>query len=401
MKYLIILGDGMSDYPIKSLGGKTPLQAAQKPHIDRLAKLGKNGLLKTIPDDMPTGSAVANMQVLGYDSHKYFSGRGVLEAANMGIALEKNDLALRCNLINVTDDEIKSHSAEHITTEEAKELLKSLNEKFTQFDVKIHTGLSYKHLLVVKNGNDDLECFPPHDFPNHNYKELFIKANSDNANKTAELLNNLIKESHLILKEHPINIERQKKGKLPANLIWPWSPGKKPDMPLFKNLFGKNGAVISAVDLINGLGIYAGMDIIKVEGATGLYDTNYEGKAMAAIEALKTHDFVYLHIEATDEAGHEGNIELKTKCIENLDERITKIILENCEAVGDDLTIAVLPDHPTPAELRTHTRDAVPFIIYNKNMQPDEVQVYDEKSAQKGFYGLLERDEFMKALFDE
>ena len=399
MKYLIILGDGMADYPVKSLGGKTPLMVAKKPHIDKLAKLGRNGKLKTIPEDMPTGSAVANLGVLGYDSHKYFCGRGVLEAANMGIELSADDMALRCNIICTENGNIKNHSAGHISTEESGELVKALNEEFAELGVKLYPGLSYKHLLVIPGGSSKVKCAPPHDYPNVSFKDLLVTPDAEEGVETSELLNKLILQSQEILKNHPINIARKKAGKDPGNSIWPWSPGTKPTMPTFQELYGLNGAIISAVDLINGIGVYAGMDIVKVEGATGLYDTNYEGKAEAAIEALKTHDFVYLHIEATDEAGHDGNIELKTKCVEYLDNRVTKYIMENVEKVGDELTIAVLPDHPTPVELRTHVRDAVPFIIFNPNLQPDVVQKYDEDEADKGIYGTLEGVEFIQTLF--
>ncbi len=395
MKYLVILGDGMADRPIKKLANKTPLMVADKPNIDFIAEKGQNGLLKTIPDDMPTGSAVANLSVMGFDPKKYFSGRGTLEAANMGVKLEKNDLAMRCNLLTIQDDKIKNHSAGHISTEEAKELIGVLNQELGTKNIKFHSGISYKHLLIIKNGNENVECFPPHDYPNTNFNEVLVKSH-DGGEETKNLLNDLIIKSHKILKEHAINKKRIEEGKDPANSIWPWSPGKKPQMPSFKELYGLNGAVISAVDLINGIGVYAGMDIIKVEGATGLYDTNYEGKAEAAIETLKNHDFLYLHIEATDEAGHEGDIDLKIKCIEYLDKRIVKYILGNKDKIGDELTIAVLPDHPTPAEMRIHTREAVPFIIYKPGEIQDIVDTYNEEDAKKGIYKTLSGIEFMK-----
>ncbi len=395
MKYLIILGDGMADRPIKKLDNKTPLMVAGKPSIDYIAKKGQNGLLKTIPDDMPTGSAVANLSVMGFDPKKYFSGRGTLEAANMGVKLEENDLAMRCNFLTIQDDKIKNHSAGHIPTEEAKGLIDALNQQLGTKNVKFYSGISYKHLLVIKNGNENVECFPPHDYPNTNYNEVLVKSH-DGGEETKDLLNDLIIKSHKVLKSHPINKKRVEEGKDPANSIWPWSPGKKPQMPSFKELYGLNGAVISAVDLINGIGVYAGMDIIKVEGATGLYDTNYEGKATAAIEALKNHDFLYLHIEATDEAGHDGDIDLKIKCIEYLDMRVVKYILENKDKIGDELTIAVLPDHPTPAEMRIHTRESVPFIIYKPEGKIDKVYKYDEESAKNGSYHTLNGIEFMK-----
>jgi len=403
LKYLIILGDGMADRPIKTLGGKTPLMAANKPYIDSIALNGRNGMLKTIPDDMPTGSAVANLGVMGYDSHKYFKGRGVLEAANMGIEIEENDLVLRCNLLNITDDRIVNHSAGHISTEESSILIDALNESvenIIQFkNVKFYPGISFKHILIIKNaGSLDIDCTPPHDHPGEIYSKLLVKPLNGNSKNIAELINSLIVHSQKILGKHPINIERKKLLKDPASSIWPWSPGRKPVMPLFKDLYNLKGAVISGVDLINGIGVYAGMDVIRVEGATGLYDTNYEGKAEAAIESLKTHDFLYLHVEATDEASHDGNLDLKMKCIEYLDKRIVKYILEHKGEIGDELTIAVLPDHPTPVEMRIHTREPVPFVIMKPEEVADKVEVYDEDSAKSGLYGEIEGAEFINLL---
>ncbi len=398
MKYLIILGDGMADRPIASLGNKTPLMLANKPHIDKIARLGRSGKLKAIPDDMPTGSAVANLGVLGYDPRKYFEGRGVLEAANMGIELDDQDIAMRVNLLCIEDEKIKNHSAGHITTEESSELIAALNNEIASENVRLYPGLSYRHLMVIKNGSKKVECFPPHDYPNVHFREILPKAADKEAESTVELLYDLIFKSQKILEDHPVNIRRKREGKDPANSIWPWSPGIKPSMLSFKKLFGLEGAVISAVDLINGIGIYAGMEIIRVAGATGFHDTNYEGKAEAAVEALKTHDFVYLHVEASDEASHDGNIDLKIRTIEYLDQRVTRYILENKDKVGAPLTIAVLTDHATPVELRIHTRESVPFAIYKPGQNPDEVGSYDEVSADNGAYGTIEGPEFIKAL---
>ena len=399
MKYLVILGDGMADRPMERLNGKTPLMVANKPHIDEIAKRGRAGKVSTIPDDMPTGSAVANLSVLGYDSHKYFSGRGALEAANIGIDLEPNDLVFRFNLMTLFDDgKIKNHSAGHISTAEADELVKALNKELGSDTVSFYTGISYKHILVIKNGSEAIECFPPHDYPGTLYKDVLAKETSKDGAETANLVNELIEKSHEILKNHPVNVERKTSGKDVANTIWPWSPGKKPVMPSFKELTGLKGAIISAVDLIKGIGVYAKMEVVEVEGATGLYDTNYEGKAAAAIEALKRNDFVYLHVEATDEAGHEGDVDLKIRCIEYLDARITKYILENRDELDEPLTIAVLPDHPTPAELRIHTREAVPFVIYNPTLEADEVDRYDEDATDKGVLGIIEGPDFIKLL---
>jgi len=399
MKYIIVLGDGMADEPLAGYGGKTPLQMADKPSIDWLAKMGRTGRLVTVPEDMHPGSEIANMSVLGYDVHTVFEGRGVLEAASIGVTLEENDLALRCNLLTIEDENIKNHSAGHISNEEAYELIDFLNKKIGNEIIKFYPGVSYRHLLVIKGGKKELICTPPHDVPGKPFRPCLIKAEKAEASETSKLLNYLILRSQALLGEHPINLKRKEAGKELANSIWPWSPGYKPQMPTLKQLFGiEKSAVISAVDLIQGIGVYAGMDIIKVEGATGLWDTNYEGKARATIEALKDHDLVYLHVEASDEAGHEGNVELKTKTISFLDQRIVKYLLEEVEKMVEPVTIAVLPDHPTPCATKIHTRDAVPFIIYRKGETPDNAQFYDEFEVAKGSYGVLKGDEFMKAL---
>ncbi len=398
MKHIIILGDGMSDEPLENYGGKTPLQMADKPHIDELAKKGRNGKLKTVPDTMHPGSEIANMAVLGYDVEKVFEGRGVLEAASMGVTLQDNDLAFRCNLICIEDGKIKNHSAGHISTEEATELISFLNEKLGNEGITFYHGVSYRHLMVIKNGKKQLKCIPPHDVMGTPFKEVLPVAVDQEAISTNELVNDLIFRSMELLKDHPVNKKRVAEGKDPANSIWPWSPGYKPAMPTLDEMYGvKTSAVISAVDLIQGIGVYAGMEVIKVEGATGLYDTNYEGKAQATIDAIKTHDFVYLHIEASDEAGHEGDVELKTKTIEYLDKRVVKTIVEETAKMDEKVAIAVLPDHPTPCAIKTHTRDAVPFVIYKPGEEADEVEVYDEFDSDNGSYGLLHGNEFIKA----
>lgn len=370
---------------------------ANKPNIDWLAKNGQSGLLTTVPASMHPGSEVANMAVLGYDVESVFEGRGVLEAASMGVAIEAGDMGLRCNLITIEDERIKNHSAGHITTEEAAELINFLNEKLSTENIKFYPGVSYRHILVVKDGNKELDCTPPHDVVDTLFKDVLVKAKTPEAEETAVLLNDLILKSQEILENHPINIKRIAEGKKPANSIWPWSPGYKPSMPTLEDMFGvKKSAVISAVDLIHGIGVYAGMEVIHVEGATGLYDTNYEGKAKAAIDALKTNDFVYLHIEASDEAGHEGDVDLKVKTIEYLDQRVVKYILEEVKKSDEPVSIAILPDHPTPCAIRTHTYDPVPVTIYSPDREPDSVEVYDEFSVKEGSLGLLKGDEFIK-----
>ena len=402
MKYIIILGDGMSDEPIASLGNKTCLQAANKPSIDKIASLGRCGLLNTIPPGFAPGSEIANMSVLGYDVPKVFEGRGSLEAASMGVAIEDGEMAMRCNLICVEDGKIKNHSAEHISTEEAHELMIFLQKELGDAVVSFHPGVSYRHLLKMKGGNKRIKCTPPHDVPGTPFADVMIQAVGDEAIETAKVLNNLILRSQDLLENHPVNLKRAAAGKDKANSIWPWSPGYKPAMKTLFELYPlKSGSVISAVDLIRGIGVYAGLKVIEVEGITGLYDTNYEGKAQAAIEALKTDDFVYLHIEASDEAGHEGDVMLKVKTIEYLDQRIVKPIFEAVSLMEEPVTIAILPDHPTPCALRTHTLDPVPFIIYRPGEKGDDVQVYDEFACRAGSYGLLQGMEFMQTLIEK
>lgn len=397
MKHIIILGDGMADEPIEALGGLTPLQYADTPYMDRLAAEGATGRLKTVADGFHPGSEVANMAVLGYDMPTVYEGRGVLEAASIGVELQPGEMAMRCNLVCLEGEILKNHSSGHITTEEADELIGFLNERLGSDRVKFYTGVSYRHLLVVKGGDKRLDCTPPHDVPLHPFRPLLIKPEVEEARETAELLNDLILRSAEILKDHPVNRARAAAGKDPANSIWPWSPGYRPAMQTMQQMYGfGKGAVISAVDLIRGIGVYAGLEVIHVEGATGLYDTNYEGKAAAALEALKTNDFVYLHIEASDEAGHEGDVQLKIKTIENLDRRAVRIVYEALQTWNEPVAIAILPDHPTPCSIRTHTAQPIPFVIWKPGQEPDAVTRYDEFAVLEGRYGLLEKDEFIK-----
>jgi len=402
MKYIIILGDGMADVPLEILGGKTPLQAADTPHIDRLAAIGRSGLLDTIPEKLHPGSEIANLSVLGYDVEKVFEGRGVLEAASMGVELQPGDLALRCNLITLDGPNIKNHSAGHISSEEAAEIIRFLDKKLGNSIIKFYPGVSYRHLLVIKGGIKNLECTPPHDVVGTPFRNVMVKPADKTADKTAQLLNYLVLRSRYLLEEHPVNLKRKSEGKDIASCIWPWSPGYRPQMPTLKELWGiGKSAVISAVDLIQGIGVLAGMDVIKVEGATGLYNTNYEGKARATLDALKDHDLVYLHIEASDEAGHEGDALLKVKTIEYLDKRVLKTIIGETSNMDEPVAIALLPDHPTPCTIRTHTREPVPFIIYKPGNIPDGVTKYDEFSSASGSFGLLRGPEFMKTLLDK
>ena len=398
MKHIIILGDGMADWKVPSLGNKTLLQYAETPNMNRIARLGRSGLLCTVPEGFHPGSEVANSAILGYDQNKVYEGRGPLEAASIGVELNDDDLAMRCNLICIEEGKIKNHSCGRLETEEADELIRFLQEQLGNEKVHFYTGVQYRHLLVIKGGNKHLRCTPPHDVPGTPYKECMIKAQVDVAQETADLLNHLIEESQRLLLVHPLNLKRQSEGRDPANSIWPWGGGYRPAMTPLTVTYPqmKSGAVITAVDLIRGIGHYAGLRVVNVEGATGLYDTNFEGKAQAAIEALRTDDFVYLHVEASDEAGHDGDVQLKLRTIEDLDKRLIGPILNEIETWDEPVAVAVLPDHPTPCEYRTHTADAVPFAIYYPGIEPDSVQTFDEDAAKEGCYGILQGDEFIK-----
>ena len=398
MKYIIILGDGMADWPVKEFGDKTILQHARKPYMDMLARKGRTGMLKTVPDGFHPGSEVANMTVMGYDVTKSFEGRGVLEAANIGVDIKPGQMGMRCNIICIENGLIKNHSAGHISTPEADEIIKTLEKELGNDKVHFYTGIQYRHLLVIDGGRKELICTPPHDVPGQPFKGLMIKAATPEAEPTAQMLNDLILRSQEILAKHPVNLKRIAEGKDPANSIWPWSPGYRPAMQPISELYPniRKSSVISAVDLIKGIGHYAGMKVIDVEGATGLFDTNYEGKAQAAIDALKTDDFVYLHVEAPDEAGHEGNFTLKNRTVEDLDSRLIGPIYEEVSKWDEPVAIAVLPDHPTPCAHRTHTSDPIPFLIYAPGMEPDGVTAFDEESCKQGAYGNIEGIEFTK-----
>jgi 2,3-bisphosphoglycerate-independent phosphoglycerate mutase len=416
MKYIIVLGDGMADEPIESLGNLTPLQYASTPAMDLLARKGNTGLLHTIPKGMRPGSEVANLSVLGYDPVKVLEGRGALEAASMGIDILPGEMVMRCNLICIENGKIKNHSAGHISSEEAEVLIRCLTSppkeggpllsnaaKSPLGEVGwggLFPGVSYRHILKLKGGNKHLDCTPPHDIQGTEFRKALIKAQIPEAQATADYLNCLIIRSQELLENHPVNRKRKAEGKDPANSIWPWSPGYKPQMkPLSETYPVRTGAVISAVDLIRGIGIYAGLENIGVPGTTGLYDTNYEGKAQAALKALRETDFVYVHVEASDEAGHEGDAFLKVKTIEYLDQRLLKPILETIDTWNEAVTIALLPDHPTPCRIKTHTCAPVPFVIYKRGEAPDEVTEYNEFSVEKGKYGVLKGEQFIKNFF--
>ena len=412
MKHIIILGDGMADHAVERLGGKTLLQYANTPYMDMLARMGRTGRLITIPDGFQPGSEVANAAILGYDLNEVYEGRGPLEAASIGYEMQPGDFALRCNIINVQNGLIITHNGGNLSTEDAEPLIEYLNEKlsndpeivsrFGKNRVRFIKGIQYRHLLVVSNGNKNVDCAPPHDHPNEEWEKLLPVALTPEAQETADLLTMLIVKSQALLAEHPFNKARAERGERQANCVWPWGGGYRPKMQTLMQQFPqvKSGAVISAVDLIRGIGHYAGLRNIIVDGATGLADTNYEGKAAAAIEALRNDDFVYVHVEASDEAGHDGNLELKIRTIENLDSRIVKPVYEAVSQWDEPVCIAVLPDHPTPVEVRTHVSEPVPFLIYYKGIEPDNVTSYDEVSCVSGSYGLLRLQEFMKTLMN-
>lgn len=406
----------MADHPIKELGGRTLLQAAETPYMDKLARMGRVGRLLTVAEGFHPGSEVANMSVLGYDLPTVYEGRGPLEAASIGVDLQPGEMAMRCNIVCIEGNLIKNHSAGHISTEEADVLVKYLQEHLGDDRVRFYTGVQYRHLLVIKGGDKRIDCTPPHDVPLQPFRPLMVKPMEGTEDiavpegeaeltprQTADLINDLILRSQELLRQHPVNLQRMAGGKDHANSIWPWSPGYRPKMERLSDKFPqvRRGAVISAVDLINGIGRYAGLRRIAVQGATGLYDTNYENKVAAALEVLKTDDFVYLHIEASDEAGHEGNVALKRLTIENLDRRVVGPLYEALKESEEPVSIALLPDHPTPCELRTHTAEPVPFLIWYPGIEPDGVQTFDEVSACNGSYGLMKEGEFINEFMKE
>lgn len=395
MKYLLIIGDGMADYPVDVLNGKTPLQVAYKPNMDMIASKGCSGTLKTIPEDMEAGSDIANLSILGYNPKKYYTGRGPLEAVSMGIDLSQDDIAFRCNLITEENGVLIDYSAGHIINDNANELIKCIRNNFGKpGEIEFYVGVSYRHILILRGRSytNNISCTPPHDVIGSEISKVLPKAKTPFGESTVTLLKKMIWNSKKILEKHPVNINRTLLGKRSGNMIWPWGPGKKPNMPTFKEKYGINGVVISAVDLIKGIGIYAGMKIINVPGATGFYDTNYEGKADYALKALESNDMVLIHVEAPDEAGHSGDYEQKIRTIEDLDERLIGRLLDNLK---EEYAIAVLPDHPTPIKVRTHRKDPVPFMIYSPYVKPDKVESFDEVSMQEGGFGLVEGELFM------
>ena len=414
MKHIIILGDGMADHAVDRLGGKTLLEYANTPNMDHLARIGRTGRLNTVPDGFLPGSEVANATILGYDMNKVYEGRGPLEAASIGYDMRSDDFALRCNIICIADGKIKNHHGGHLTTDDSQQLIDLLNEKLGNDRVMFIKGIQYRHLLIIRGGNKHVTCAPPHDHPNEPWRKLLVtpepgyedngcKFNEDapsgrmTAQQTADLLNDLILKSQQVLANAPLNIARRAEGKDEADCIWPWGGGYRPQMKTLQEMYPqiKRGDVISAVDLIRGIGRYAGLHNIIVPGATGLADTNYEGKAQAAIDSLRNDDFVFVHVEASDEAGHDGDLQLKLRTIENLDSRMVGPIFDEVSKWDEPVCIALMPDHPTPVEIRTHMKEPVPFAVWHPGIQPDNVATYSEVSCVSGSYGMLHLTEFM------
>jgi 2,3-bisphosphoglycerate-independent phosphoglycerate mutase len=371
----------MADWPLPDLQGKTPLQAAKKPNMDLLARRGRSGLARTVPDGFPPGSDVANLSVMGYAPASYYTGRAPLEAAAMNVHLGTSDIAFRCNFVTIDKGIMQDYSAGHITSEEGAELIEALAPLMPER--RLYAGVSYRNLLVLQAGAKAV-CTPPHDISDQPVSD-HLPSGPD-----SELLIELMETARPVLASHPVNQKRIAKGMRPANAIWLWGQGPAPSMPGFKEKCGCKGAMISAVDLLKGIGRYAGLEVIDVPGATGNIDTNYRGKVQAAFDALKRLDFVYLHIEAPDEAGHEGDVGLKIKAIELFDEKVVGPVMKGLEKMGEDWRVLLLPDHATPTAIKTHSRDPVPFAIMGKGIEPDGVEGFDEAAAKLGGYGQVE-----------
>lgn len=389
MKYLILVPDGAGDESIEKLGGRTPLEVADLENIDELAHRGTVGMVKTIPPGVAPGSDAANLSVMGYDPSVYLTGRSPLEAASIGIDMSDTDVAFRTNLITLTGDGeyedliITDHSSGDITTEEADELIKAINDAFANDDIRFYTGVSYRHCMIVHDGSTDYELTPPHDVLTQRVGDHLPKG------KGSEFITDMMKKSYEILKDHPVNKKRIERGLNPANTIWIWGQGKKPKLSSFYDKYGIKGTAISAVDLIKGIAICAGLDSVDVEGATGTLHTNFEGKAQAAIREFgKGMDFVYMHLEGPDECSHQGDLEGKIECLESIDRKVLRPIVEYLRESGEDFRILEVPDHRTPLAIRTHSATPVPFVIYDSSAEEpyDEEKCFSEASGEKGKY---------------
>ncbi len=385
MKYIVILGDGMADYDVAEFDGKTVLDVANKPNIDYMSMHGELGMVKTVQEGMKPGSDVANLSVMGYDTRKCYTGRSPLEAASIGVQLKDTDVTFRCNLVTLSDEEnyedktMVDYSAGEISTEEARELIKAVAKELDTDILKFYAGVSYRHLLVWDKGSDNVELTPPHDISDRKIKDYLPKG--DNSGELLELM----KRSSRILAAHPVNLERVKMGKNPATSIWLWGEGKKPILENFEEKYGVSASVISAVDLIKGIAICANMESIDVEGATGTYHTNFEGKTKAALKSLceDGKDFVYIHMEAADECGHQGDAQNKKLSVELIDEKVVGVLRKELEARGVEYKMLILPDHPTPIKLKTHVSDPVPYVIYNSAKELETGLTYNEENGRK------------------
>lgn len=383
MKYVVVLYDGMADYPVPALGGKTPMMCAKKPNMDYLAQRSEVGLIKTVADGLKPGSDVANMSVMGFDPMKFYTGRSPLEAASIGIDMKPSDVSLRCNLVTLSEDgkpyeekTIEDYCADDISTEEAEEIIKTIEEELGTDEFRFYSGVSYRHCLIWANGTTDLGTMTaPHDITGKVITDYLSTA--ENAKPLIEMM----KKSYDILKDHPVNLARKAQGKRPANSIWLWGEGTRPAIQSFEEIFGIKGSVVSAVDLIKGIGGCAKMEVAEVEGATGYLDTNFEGKANAALDLLERNDLVYIHFEAPDECGHRNEPENKVKAIEMIDSRVLPILFDGLKKY-DDYKIMILPDHPTPIVTRTHASDPVPYLIYHKNNEITGVDTINEETAK-------------------
>lgn len=384
MKYVVVIGDGMVDKPLAELDGETPLQRAETPNMDFIAKNGSCGMLQTVPPGMEPGSDVANLSIMGYDPKKYYTGRGPLEAASIGAQLKEDDVAFRCNLITQENGILADFNAGHISTAEASQLIERLNQSFFRYG-KFYLGTSYRHLFIYKDKNAALlKSTPPHDVVGEPIQEHLLKGDNESLNLLSEKLNELMYKSTDILENQPVNQKRVESGQNPANMIWLWGQGPKPQLPHFKEKYNLKGATITGVDLIKGIGTYLGLTNVHVPGATGFYDTDYCGKAKYALESLEEHDLVFIHVEAPDEAGHAGDISEKIKAIERIDKRILSKLREELPLM-DDYTLAVLPDHPTPIDIRTHTSDPIPYAMYTPGCEADKTEAYSEVAILKSF----------------
>jgi len=397
MKYIILVPDGMAGEPLEELNDRTCMEAANAPNMHMIARKGVVGTAKNVPRGMTPASDVANLSILGYDPMKYYCGRGPLEAANLGVELTDKDVAFRYNTVTISDGRMMDYSAGHITSQESKVLAELLNEKIGSERFRFYPGVSYRNLLLVHCDTSrqadmlaEVNCYPPHD--------ILDRQISKHLPDDAELVD-LMEKSRDVLESHDINKVRIDLGQNPANMIWLWGQGKKPDMPRFQDAFGVGGGIISAVDLIKGLGLILGLEVAEVPGATGYYDTNYDGKAEAALDILSRKDMVFVHVEAPDEAGHNGDIREKIKAIENFDHKITGRIIKELTDKSD-YRVLILPDHPTPITKRTHTSDPVPFAMAGTGIKPDEVTVFSERSARAGSLRLDKGSMLMKMLIE-